>query len=243
MPTYNSESYSEKSIFSVLNQTYRNFFLVIVDDGSTDNTARIITGIWKDNKDRIIYHRNGVRIGSPLRSFVKGASLINADKMDVLITVDGDDWLYDVWVLEYMNEIYQDDGVWLTYGSFVSASGNLDNYCRPLNNTQEYRHGEWCTGHLRTLRKGLLDKIDRNDFLQKNGEFYNKYNDTAYMYPSIEMAGLNHIKFIDKVLYVYNDLNPLCSIYDFANAYQATADWDMREDIRNKPRYDEIKEL
>ena len=41
LPIYNGEKYMKQSIDSVINQTYANWELLIVDDGSTDNTAAI----------------------------------------------------------------------------------------------------------------------------------------------------------------------------------------------------------
>ncbi len=54
IPTYNRASFIEKTIRSVLNQTYQNFELILVDDGSTDNTEEIVKNI--DNK-KINYYK------------------------------------------------------------------------------------------------------------------------------------------------------------------------------------------
>jgi glycosyltransferase involved in cell wall biosynthesis len=54
IPTYNRALFIEKTIRSVLNQNYRNFEIIIVDDGSTDNTAEIIKNI---NSDKIKYFK------------------------------------------------------------------------------------------------------------------------------------------------------------------------------------------
>lgn len=54
MPVYNGSRYILQSIGSILNQTMKDFELVIIDDGSTDNTEQLIYGI-KDS--RIKYHR------------------------------------------------------------------------------------------------------------------------------------------------------------------------------------------
>lgn len=53
IPVYNGEKYLKDTIVSVLNQTYRNYELIIVDDGSTDNTKNIIDSF---NDPRIQYH-------------------------------------------------------------------------------------------------------------------------------------------------------------------------------------------
>ena len=45
IPVYNTEKYVEKSINSILNQSYKNIELIIINDGSTDNSEKIIKRI------------------------------------------------------------------------------------------------------------------------------------------------------------------------------------------------------
>ncbi|STQ85956.1 glycosyltransferase family 2 protein [Helicobacter muridarum] len=57
LPTYNGEEYIEQSIESILNQTYKNIELIIVNDCSTDNTREIIESYAnKDNRIKLIHN-------------------------------------------------------------------------------------------------------------------------------------------------------------------------------------------
>jgi glycosyltransferase involved in cell wall biosynthesis len=241
---YNAKDFIERCIMSVLSQTYRNFTYTVIDDCSTDGTSDIIKELHEQNatNNNFNFYRNEIRVTSPLANFVKGIELSPGDREDIIVTVDGDDWLAHENVFVKLDEIYQDPDVWLTYGSFLSASGKLDDYCHPITDTRNYRKTTRTTGHLRTLKRKLFNKIDKNDLRKADGDYYNKYNDTAYMYPAVEMAGTKHIRLIPDILYIYNDQNPLCSIYDFENAF-LNADWGMDEEIRNKKQYDELTEL
>ena len=57
IPVYNREQTIERAARSVLNQTYKNLELIIVDDGSTDNTAQIIHSI-QDDRVKYLYQSN-----------------------------------------------------------------------------------------------------------------------------------------------------------------------------------------
>lgn len=62
MPSYNTASYIEESVQSVLNQTYRNLELIIVDDCSTDNTDEVVQHLLGDK--RIRYYKNNENSGA-----------------------------------------------------------------------------------------------------------------------------------------------------------------------------------
>lgn len=60
VPCYNVEEYLPKCIESILNQTYRNLEILLVDDGSPDNCGRICDEYAaKDSRIRIIHKKNG----------------------------------------------------------------------------------------------------------------------------------------------------------------------------------------
>ena len=60
MPAYNAEKFIDESIMSVINQTFKDFELIIVNDGSIDNTVNIIKKyIKKDSRIKVINKKNG----------------------------------------------------------------------------------------------------------------------------------------------------------------------------------------
>jgi len=62
MPAYNAAEWLQYSIESILNQSFRDFEFLIIDDGSTDKTSSIISNYAKQDK-RILYFRNKVNMG------------------------------------------------------------------------------------------------------------------------------------------------------------------------------------
>lgn len=74
IPTYNREKVIERSVRSVLNQTYKNIEVIIVDDGSKDNTEKIIKSI---NDERIIYYKQ--KNGGASKARNTGVKLATSD--------------------------------------------------------------------------------------------------------------------------------------------------------------------
>lgn len=88
MPAYNSEKFISASIQSILDQTYTNWELIVVDDGSTDNTGEIIKEFAQvDNRINYFYQDNGRQ--AEARNYA-----ISMAKGEILAFLDSDDlWL------------------------------------------------------------------------------------------------------------------------------------------------------
>lgn len=67
LPVFNGEKYIESALDSILNQTYSNFELIIVDNASTDQTPRICHEYMAKDK-RIRYYRNKINLGAVANS-------------------------------------------------------------------------------------------------------------------------------------------------------------------------------
>ena len=97
IPAYNAQNYIHRCIRSILEQTYNNYEIIIVNDGSTDNTGKIIEEYEKKyDFIKVITQPNK----GPSEARNKGVDYINGD---YFIFLDSDDYL-DKKLLEQLNE-------------------------------------------------------------------------------------------------------------------------------------------
>lgn len=85
MPVYNCEKYLSEAIESVLGQTYSNWELLIIDDGSTDDTSKIVDNYAEINTKIKVYHRENKGV-SQARNFG-----LEISKGELITFIDGDD--------------------------------------------------------------------------------------------------------------------------------------------------------
>lgn len=121
IPLYNKEKYIKRSIESVLNQTFRDFEILVVDDGSTDNSYEVIKTI-NDERIRLFHQKNaGV---SAARN--KG---IHEAKYNLIAFLDAD----DIWKPGYLQAQYDlymkypDCCIFACNYQFRNSSGQVTN--------------------------------------------------------------------------------------------------------------------
>ena len=106
IPNYNNASFIKKSIESIINQTYKNTQIIIVDDGSTDNSKEVINRIIEKNASKEIiflkqYNSNGAIARNRGLEFANGK---------YVFFLDSDDYMAEDNVLEKMiNDIKEND--------------------------------------------------------------------------------------------------------------------------------------
>lgn len=96
IPVYNAEKYIEKCLDSVLNQTYKNIEIIVINDGSTDNSYDVL----KKYKNKIILinqKNHGV-------SYSRNVG-IDKSTGDYIMFIDGDDWIDEDMVLNMVDVI------------------------------------------------------------------------------------------------------------------------------------------
>ena len=91
LATYNGEKYLEELINSIVNQTYSNWYLIIRDDGSNDNTINIITDYCEKYPDKITIVKDSYKNLGVIKNF---SALINYSQSKYIMFSDQDDiWL------------------------------------------------------------------------------------------------------------------------------------------------------
>ena len=87
IPVYNVEPYIKKSLDSVINQTYNNLEIILINDGSTDNSGKICDKYAKKDKRIKVIHQTNKRLSKARNNGLDKAT------GDYIMFVDPDDWL------------------------------------------------------------------------------------------------------------------------------------------------------
>jgi len=234
IPLYNVEKWIKICIRSVRAQSYKNFQCIILDDLSTDKSVEIIQKeIQNDERFKLIINEDKAYA---LKNIYDGINISNPKPEDIIVTLDGDDWLAEKNVLEKLNTIYKNKRCWLTYGSYAEyPSGRRGKFAKRIpkevTNKNAFRAYEWCSSHLRTFKYHLWEKIKREDLLDSEGQFYRMTWDLAFMFPMLEMSSYKAL-YVEDILYVYNMSNPL-NDHKVDNSYQVK----LEQEIRSKKVY------
>lgn len=238
--SYNNEEWVVKNFNSALNQDYDNYDIIFVDDASTDKTLEVANKCkesWDHTKGilTMVCNNDNVRALPNLYSSVKSAK-----PESIIVALDGDDWLVNGSVLKNLNKVYQDDDVWITAGSYLESVGgrvvspHIPNGYWDGNIRQQH----WSFSHLRTFRRELFMSINKEDFMDHDGGFFKFTWDRVIMYPMVEMAGPDHFKPINKIMYIYNRENPLA-----VDRVHRQEQLRIEAVLKNKKPYQRLKEL
>lgn len=206
IPSYNNSRFCERNLRSVLDQNYENFRIIYIDDCSTDDTYEKVKNYLLNQPIKATLIHNNANKGALANLY---DAIHSCSNEEIILTLDGDDFLAHDNVLTKLNEVYANPKVWLTYGNFVDYPTYTQDpvICKKLTKLHSFRKQEWVTSHLRTFYAGLFKKIKLEDLLYQ-GKFFPMAWDLPMMFPMLEMAG-DHIFFVKDVLYLYNRENPL----------------------------------
>jgi glycosyltransferase involved in cell wall biosynthesis len=215
-----------------MGQRFKNFKCYITDDLSTDNTIDVIIKTISGD-DRFILIENKQKMYQPgnYDQVIRG---LNISDDEICVEIDGDDWLPNSNVLSFINDVYKDENVWMTSGSFKYHDGR-PGFANPPKNFTNIRKQTFTLSHMRTWKSWLWKKIKEEDLKDNDGNYWSVAGDLSFMYPMLEMSGEKHFKYISETLYIYNESNPLND--HKVNMPKVSSTVNV---IRNKSEYDLI---
>ena len=165
IPVYNIEEYVERCLMSVVNQTYYNLEIIVVNDGSKDNSLEICEKISRsDKRIQIITQPNGGL------SAARNTGLKNASGKYVMF-VDGDDWI-DLHCIESAVSNIADSDIFIF--SFVREYKNKTVPTQIFDNDYLEFKGETLNGLVRRLVGPISNEMKRPHKIEDLNPAWNK---------------------------------------------------------------------
>lgn len=178
IPIYNTEEYLEKCVKSIINQTYKNIEIILINDGSTSINCVSICKNFEKIYDNVIFYNkknNGV---SETRNF--GIEKANGK---YLLFIDSDDWIEEDYIKILYQNIKQND---LSICSYKQVFDNYD-----LNNDIK-----------KSERDIILSRTKTLEMLFWNGKY--KMNYQGFIFNKLfrkEIIDRYHIRFDNNICY------------------------------------------
>ena len=258
IPVYNSEKYLKKCLDSVKKQTERDFEAIIINDGSTDNSERIIETYLTDNRFKLINQKNH-GIGYSRNKGIKES------KGKYIVFIDSDDYIANNF-LEIMLEKIEKDNLDLVICDYIEENEETKEkkkvFIPDLKNTTIKENPNL----LLSINKSPWNKIYKKELI-KNIKFPEnlKYEDTQFLCEALLIAKigkvnqcLNHyvihsksetttmnekvfdiLKIIDNIRYIYRNEKNLNDTIDkltlqILTTYTVQQRYQKDKQIRNK---------
>ena len=209
MPVYNAEKYLSKALESILRQTFQNFELICIDDGSTDDSRQILSLYAdKDERIKVVFQEN------------KGAGATRNDgisyaKSKYIIFLDADDWFEsEMLELAYKKISEKDADIVLFAYNMYRENKKADKQFKTCLYDNKIFPSDCFSGvefakHVFDISPAPWNKMYRRDFIIKNNLIFANLascNDLTFSYSSLAIA--KKITFVNQPLVTYRVFNP-----------------------------------
>ena len=161
IPMHNVENTINKAIDSILNNSYQNFELILVDDDSSDNTLKVCEK-YQDKRIKIIKQKHG-GVSAARNNGIKNSN------GEYIGFVDGDDYVDDDYLSSLLNYALENDLDWV-------ESGVVYYWTKDKKNNQSY------------FNQNMILEKDDYDLIYRH-LFYTKY-ENIFLHSSLSVAGL-----------------------------------------------------
>lgn len=122
VPVYNVEKYLEKCVNSIINQTYKNLELILVDDGSKDNSSKICDELAKKDKRIIVIHQENQGVSSARNTG------LDICKGSFVTFIDSDDYIEKEYLSIMIEKLYKNNADLVICGYNQIMSLNIEKH-------------------------------------------------------------------------------------------------------------------
>lgn len=210
VPFRNAGEFLRRCVDSLAVQDYQDCRFVLIDDASDDGALDALDIV----DPRFTLIRNGRRVGAIGNQVRAIDEYCRPD--DIVVYVDGDDRLACDDALSHINDFFNATRCWVMYGQYTDSRGR-HGCCEPITEQSggvlDAVADMHFPMHVRAHRAGLIGRLREIDpaltrLRDDDGEFLDAIADMAMMHAVMQLAGLDRIRYNDRVLYEYNSGNP-----------------------------------
>ena len=248
VPNYNNDhgNYKGKTFFqncieSVLNQTYKNFELIIVDDMSTDSSVKTVQE-YRNNEEYI----DKIHLLTNKRKRYNGGSrnvgieyALDYLDFDYFCFLDSDDWWKDENVLQEINDQLYNSELMLIGLECIDKNGVFLTKFHEYKNYEEFFLSDnkvWCTAWARVIRKDKIVYFCEDTLME----------DRVWSYKQADNVNFNKVKNFKRVCYVWNRLNTSNSVSLTRGDYWNASAWchiGHQKQLLAQLKHKEMKEI
>ena len=165
VPIYNVEEYLEKCLDSLVNQTLKDIEIILINDGSPDNSEEIVNKYLKKYKEKIIYHKKKNEGQGIARNYG-----INLAKGEFISFVDSDDYVDKTIFEKLYNKAIEENSDIVSSVGFIEVKNDNETIKQP-NLDCDDNIKKYIISKTKSIRRYISSSIMGNIF-KKN--IYNK---------------------------------------------------------------------
>jgi glycosyltransferase involved in cell wall biosynthesis len=161
VPNYNHAKYLQQRIESVLNQTFQDFELIILDDCSTDDSRDVIELFrFHPKVSQIIY--NETNSGSTFKQWNKGFKLVKGRYVWI---AESDDYCAVDFLEKLVKQFQENNSLGIAYGQSYRVNERSEIIGDWLNHTDDLEQNKWATNRLISGADGIKNYLGINNVI------------------------------------------------------------------------------
>jgi len=198
----NNQKNYRKCLRSVFEQEYGRYRVIYLDDGHACEISAFLLSEHPHVCVELVSMKNKQSCTERLYRAIHSCK-----DEEIVVFLDGNDWLAHEKVLEYLNYCYEDFNTWMTYGNYVEYPSYKKRKASMLSHDDKHSYRQKIGGGsiLPPLRSGyaaLFKKVELKDLLLE-GKFIEASEEQLLFLPALEMAH-HHCQHVPEILYITN---------------------------------------